>query len=383
MLNKIIRKCRALLRLFKMGQSPAFGIWFIIIFGCLSIFILPWAFTRDFGLPSFKQTGPIGDTLNGIAGPFIALFAAILTFGAFWVQFQANKQQRKQFAEQAKDTARQRFENIFYELLKIHRDNVNEMNIEDSIYGRRAFTSFYYEFRYVFFVFAKNYYGSMEFFPIRKHELHELTNISYLVFFFGVGYNSSNVTKELFEKYKDMKFFNDSISHLNRFRLNYRSYKDQRKDLVVEFNGDRATFRIKYQPFSGHTGKLGHYFRHLFQTVKFVDEQDKNIITSKYDYVKTLRAQLSNFEQLLLYYNSLSVLGSDWITNKYMFNYEMVRNIPLPYANFGVKPQDLFKADIERNFVSFEWTEVNKKINSYESTMQDIETACSEIKTVI
>lgn len=381
MFKKIYRKFKLFLRLFRMGISPAFGIWFILVFGAISVLVLPWAFTRTSSLPSFEGTGPIGDTINGIAGPFIALFAAILTFGAFWVQFLSNKQQRKQFAEQGKDTARQRFENIFYELLKIHRDNVTEMNIEDSIRGKKAFTSLYYEFRYIYFVFAKHYFESKDYFSERKNENFELTNIAYIVFFFGVGYNSSNVTKELFEKYKYKSFFNDAIIHLKRMRLNYKPFKENRRDMVVEFNGDRATFRIKYQPFNGHTGKLGHYFRHLFQTVKFVDQQDSRVIGEKYDYVKTLRAQLSNFEQLLLYYNSLSVLGSDWLTNEYMCRYEMVRNIPLPYANFGVLPQELFKADIERKYMSFEWDEVNQKINDFDITVDEIQKACTKIKT--
>ena len=97
--------------------------------------------------------------------------------------------------------------------------------------------------------------------------------------------------------------------------------------------------------------------------VKFVHEQDKKIIGDKYAYVKTLRAQLSNFEQLLLYYNSISVLGNEWLRNRYMHEYEMVRNIPLPFANFGVLPHELFREDIEKGDMNFEWDEVKKKID--------------------
>lgn len=375
-----MRNLIAFWRLFRMGKSPILIIWLLILFGTIAIVVLPWLFTQDFGLASFNNTGQIGDTINGIAGPFIALVVAGLTFGAFWVQFLANKEQRKQFAAQARDTEKQRFENIFYELLKIHRDNVSEMNIEDSVRGRKAFTSLFYEFRYIYFVFAKNYYESKDYFPNRDDEEFELTNLAYIVFFFGVGYNSSKVTDELFEKYQNKFFFLESINQLRRWRLDYKPLKERRKDLIIDFNNDRATFRIKYQPFNGHTGKLGHYYRHLFQTVKFVDKQDSKVIGKKYDYVKTLRAQLSNFEQLLLYYNCISVLGTEWFNEEYIFRYEMARNIPLPYANFGVRPEKLFKHDIARGDMAFEWSEVKSKITNYQETIDQVKHVCEKKK---
>src|SRR5687768_5354252 len=96
MLNKLLDN-------FKSGKSPMLGIWIILLLGGLSMFLFPYLFTRNWGLPSFVNTGAIGDTFNGIAGPFIALAAAILTFLAFWVQYQANQEQKKQFEKQNQD----------------------------------------------------------------------------------------------------------------------------------------------------------------------------------------------------------------------------------------------------------------------------------------
>jgi hypothetical protein len=53
---------------------------------------------------------------------------------------------------------------------------------------------------------------------------------------------------------------------------------------------------------------LGHYFRTLYNIVKFVDE---SLIDNKISYLNFLRAQLSNQELLLLFYNGLSVHGRD------------------------------------------------------------------------
>ena len=118
-----------------------------------------------------------------------------------------------------------------------------------------------------------------------------------------------------------------------------------------------------YRPFSGQSQLLGHYFRNIFQIVKFVDSEGSFLTPDeKYEYIKTLRAQLSDFEQLLLYYNALSNLGKRWFENKkesYMIRYKMVKNIPLTLA-FGIQPEDVFnrigmdKKEIESYF---EWNE--------------------------
>lgn len=50
----------------------------------------------------------------------------------------------------------------------------------------------------------------------------------------------------------------------------------------------------------------------MFQTVKFVNSQKRLTEKQKYFYVKTLRAQLSTYEQALLFVNSLSILGMPW-----------------------------------------------------------------------
>ena len=57
-----------------------------IIFAILA----PFIFTRCCGFIVFdNETGVIGDTF-GIMNPFIAIAAAIITFAAFLIQYQAN-----------------------------------------------------------------------------------------------------------------------------------------------------------------------------------------------------------------------------------------------------------------------------------------------------
>lgn len=109
--------------------------WYLSIF-ITFIFIIccfPALFTQP-GRLDFSNTGEIGDTIGGIMGPFVAIAAAILTFLAFWVQFKANEQQRK-------DIAKERFESKFYELLHLHKENLLELE-SDEKKGRQVMIQF-------------------------------------------------------------------------------------------------------------------------------------------------------------------------------------------------------------------------------------------------
>jgi hypothetical protein len=63
----------------------------------------------------------------------------------------------------------------------------------------------------------------------------------------------------------------------------------------------------EYEHFHRHYGlALNHYFRNFYRILKYIDEAD---ITNKKEYSGVLRAQLSNSELVLLFYNGLSPHG--------------------------------------------------------------------------
>ena len=122
-------------------------IYFLLILSFILVvlaFIAPFIFTRltinkDF---DFTQTGPIGDTIGGLMNPFIALAGVIVTGLAFYIQYKANLQQRELFEMEQKESKSQlqeqidnqnhqnkiqQFESQFYEMLKLHRENITEM----------------------------------------------------------------------------------------------------------------------------------------------------------------------------------------------------------------------------------------------------------------
>lgn len=128
----IVNKVRSLYKNWKDGKSSLLGIYFVAAYALVLIFI-PYLITKCSLLKlDYDSTGEIGDIIGGITAPFIGIFGITLTFYAFWVQYQANINQRN-------DIRLERFENKFYELLRLHRANVEEMNIANKVCGRKVF----------------------------------------------------------------------------------------------------------------------------------------------------------------------------------------------------------------------------------------------------
>ena len=57
-----------------------------------------------------------------------------------------------------------------------------------------------------------------------------------------------------------------------------------------------------------YEAKIGHYFRSLYNIVKFIDRSD---VDDRRLYTNLVRAQLSSWELWLLFYNALSDKGRD------------------------------------------------------------------------
>jgi hypothetical protein len=337
------------------NQMKTFDSTFAWIFSSFILFILlilffPYLFTQLswFSWGFSEKPGEIGDAIGGTLGPFVAISAAILTFFAFWVQFKANEQQKN-------DLKTERFENKFYEILRLHRANVEEMSIADRVVGRKCFVKLFNEFRYCYIIINDQYEAG----KVNKPEVFagteiDILELAYTIFFYGIGDDSekqfhhqlSEVEKKLYESSRDiMSNLQDRYSDAKGKNpsIKYYSFK-----LLLTETPDELLVKFYYQPFDGHTDLLGHYYRHLYQTVSYVVGQEGEYFSKevKYSYVKTLRAQLSNHEQLMLYYNSASWFDDQW--KVYFTDYRLIKNLPLGLADFGEKPEEKYKDDIKR-----------------------------------
>jgi hypothetical protein len=252
---------------------------------------------------AFRQTdmvdpttaGQLGDFVGGYIGTILALISVVLIYSTF--------------KEQRHSSTTEKFQNKYFELIKMHRDNVAEIGI-GADFGKKIFVLLIREFRAILNI-AKELSESKKL----NYDKEQLFIISYYVLFFGVGPNSSRMLKEALRDF-DKTFVDEFEKKLNN---------QETKNKVKE---DR---KFPFKPFEGHQSRLGHYYRHLYQTVCFVDNQEIDI--DKYEYVKTIRAQLTTHEQALLFINCLTPIGKIWWTKNLLLKYRFVQNVPISFFN--------------------------------------------------
>lgn len=224
-------------------------LWFWLLVGalvCSIICCFPIWFTGK-GLKEFVETGQIGDTIGGIMGPFVAMVAAFLTFIAFWVQKKANDAQRQ-------DIKVERFNANFYNLLDIHEQITDSLDMQIMVTEGAALKSIKCQGRALFY----------------------------------------HTFEDMYEEGADVNFIGQGM----RGRLAVKGIESYvESELPTYFD---------------------HYFRNLYRIVKYVDETDvfdndevtNNVYDEKYKYVAILRSTLSRYELIWLFYNALSPYGN-------------------------------------------------------------------------
>lgn len=378
-------------------------------------FLTPYFYTdTDIGNSiSFTQkTGYTGDTLGGIMNPFIALAGAVLTFIAFYIQKIANDDIKNQFKIQ-------QFESQFYEMLHLHRENLNEMNIEGYVYeynnndkskkakkdskkekitsGKKVFVTMLKEFEAIHLIATKYFMFHLNNMTQPQQEIIKpllkqfIFDHSYFVFFNGINFYKKNI-----DRYKQ----NDATGFLglvlDGFVKELESKRKSHEELgikehhqyyttgsVLTHNFKTRSLRLSfnYKPFSGHQSILAHYYRHLFQTVKFVAKQKENLISyeSKRDYLRVLRSMLSNHEQVLILYNWYGGFGSNWEEktiskrknkrgNYFFTDYRMIHNIPPDLLISELNLREIFNS----NFTNFLYEEDRKEEDTLFELIEDI-----------
>ena len=328
-------------------KTPVYGtkkwVWILLgIGGAILIFsfFAPTLFTQQSDIfPSFDNTGNIGDTIGGVMNPFVTIVGIVVTFAAFYIQYEANKEQRIDFVKeinaQKNQFDRSQFDNQFYQMLDLHKQNVNEIyavrlfnDKKEKVFGRDAMTFLLSEFEAGFFAIN---------FTSKDHEAPSMVNEAYRIFFHGYRPKS--------EKY----ILDDTVRMIRK-----SAKEDQLQSRILEIDKDfNLSNAMKYpcELFNGHAWQLSHYYRHLFQTVKFVANQQEDFIDyeAKRRYLRVLRAQLSNEEQVLLFYNWLSMFGRKWENeeNRFFTDFRMIHNVRQEQLVEGV---DLMKMFAARNF---------------------------------
>lgn len=219
-----------------------FALWFL---GGFAYRFSIWPFAGIFG-----QT----DDLQNIFSPIGTLFSGLASGGAIYAIFQ----QAQAFQLQQKAFEIQLFENNFYNMLNLHKDNKSQ--IIATSYDREG---------------NKTTETGIKAFQALHNKLEGMTSLAY----------------------------NDNP----RF-LEYVSKTEQKEILFAsqEIENAENKFRLIYEIFSESTNHcLSHYFRNLYHTFKYIDEKIEDSDLRK-KYFSIARAQLSPYEYALFYYNGLA-----------------------------------------------------------------------------
>lgn len=230
--------------------------------------------------------GQYGDIIGGVVGTIFSLVGILL------------------LVETLRGTDFTQTENRIFELIKFHKENTNEISTISEL-GRLVFKNIAEEIAILYqevcncecFVTEKETEGN----PITEYDK---LDVAYLIAFFGLDiYNNQTLT--------------DKVCAFTGCNTLMKKTIECIPDIKDKFpNRDN-----KVNIHTGYQVILGHYFRHLFQTVNYINQQHNLDFEKKYFFVKTLRAQLSTYEQIIFFYNSVSPLGTAWELTVFRKNY--------------------------------------------------------------
>lgn len=305
-------------------------VWLFI--GIVLILISPFFFlVANFMDLTYAETGTIGDAIGGITSPITGLIGAILVYYAFLIQLEANKMLFNQIKEEKTERKKTQTEGHFFELLRIHIDNqrnlkINDIKNQNILQGKEVFQWMLREF-YECYEIIDRYFEEFE----QEEEvlIDEKINIAYTCLLFGgVGEYS-------------LLFIQEQLKDHGQEFIPWIKAEFQKRKKKIQKN-------YPFKLFNGHHARIGHYNRHLYQTVKYINSQDEEILSyeEKYNYIKTLRAQLGTHEQTFLFFVSLTDAGIKWEKAKYLSSnkrlltkYNLIKNIPKGYITI-TKPED-------------------------------------------
>lgn len=279
----------------------------------LAYFLL---FEPEFNDWSFKFNPDLSSKFGDFVGGFIG---SLFSLAGVFLLFETLISQKNAFQKQ-------QFEIKFFELLKIYRENVQEMEHTPSgrskANGRRVFVELRKQFGEIYCKIKD---------IVKENDFHiknkDIINISFIIQFIGIG----ETTNEILDKYLD-------------------KYRQNQKDLIDNITNKFSFEYASGNKLDGHQSRLGHYYRHLYQFVTFIDKTEYLDDNEKYFYVKTLRAQMSTYELAMFFINSLSDFGQPWSVGDpcLIVKYKLIKNIPSGFI-FDINPKDYYQMMYEED----------------------------------
>ncbi|MEO4005016.1 putative phage abortive infection protein [Flavobacterium sp. CAU 1735] len=219
---------------------------------------------------------------------------------------------------QNSDSKRADLETNFFRMIDYHNQNVNQIKVtnldttkNDISEGRRTFVQFKIQIhRLLPIVSEVNIENNLNL------DKNQQLDIAYIIFYYGLEGSWMTFITEKLQRYpQPAKISQKILEKLNAYP------------------------QLKY----GRTNQtnLSTYFRNMYNAIKMVDESRYLTTQQKQNLIKIYKAQLSNPELYIIFFNVLSRFGKKWKENGYITKYEFLRNIPKDYCD-GYDPKQYF-----------------------------------------
>lgn len=315
------------------------GLIISIVFIC--VIWSQYSIGGDLDADDMAQTGQVGDFIGGIVGSIWALAGVFLYFSAIRLQTKELASQARAERESQYLNYVQQFETSYFKLL----DNQQEIrintrgelpliknNLKNGFYLETQSLEgidYFYHIKIVLFDLY-NFYNRDKF-NISNDEYNELI------------INKKIKTRTEFQKYKKEARINMTCQWLGIGEKTFNKFKS----LTTEFDICKAVYFMFFLCFEQ---SIGHYCRHIYNIIKFVDLSKRNIqrfvmtsyegeerkkkmndINEKFDsYMAFLQSSLSTSELILLFYNTFLYEKSRKLCVKYQL-FENLQDSELIY----------------------------------------------------
>jgi len=271
-------------------------IWSGIIFIFLGLLFFLWDDFIFFNTQKIDSNkfGQFGDFVGGLIGSMWALAGVILFYIALVEQREDIRINRETLQTQVKALEQQIKE---FELQR------KELSLTREVFSEQTSTLKLQQFESTFF-------NSMNLFT------NLVENITYYHYIdFVRQLENNNLQPEIYKGSDCFKSFYSELENIYFDKV--RSYILS-KDNIIVVNYDKYDFPEKiiqeltndaYKVFfEEYQSSLGHYFRTMYNIIRFVDNQ--KVKNPKY-YTNLIRAKLSTYEHLILFYNAHSIYGRE------------------------------------------------------------------------
>lgn len=242
------------------------GISFVVMLVFIYIVISENALDGIISMTKDAFKNNFGDTMTGTIGILLSFASTLFLFITF-------KEQRKQFVEAEKTQEVAKFEQTFFNIMSLLSD------------VRRTTTE-----------------------NLRNHNFYSIE---------GYYYDFCNFFQN---KLQDSKILNSYFKELEKLY--------PLSSVVVSTREEIGNIYKEYV--DDNWGNIGYFFRYIYNTLKFVKDQDGKII-NKQRYINLLQSQLSDEELCLIFYDAISPYGmnknGDGIFYKLLEESEMLENI--------------------------------------------------------